>query len=174
MSACEVPTALSDSSFYKKSFALMDAYIHIQIVPYHRPFLRFTLKGVTYPFTALPFVLSLAMHTFTKCMTTALSPLRQKELSPSESESKEICSQVWWPILRIRALHLKSVPSSLEQTFPSMSILIAVWQGEVTMSLLSSGFNCSPFEEHGQPVGVFFGQQWCGVGMCHSFEVLLH
>lgn len=44
------------------------------------------------------------------------------------------------------------VPSSLEQTFPSMSILFGIWQGEITMSLLSSGFNCSAFEEHVQPV----------------------
>ncbi|XP_016087180.1 ATP-dependent zinc metalloprotease YME1L1-like [Sinocyclocheilus grahami] len=52
-----------------------------------------------------------------------------------------------------------------EQTGPltylvelSGGVLIGVRQGEITMSLLSLGSNCSPFKEHGQPVGVSFGQ----------------
>lgn len=54
---------------------LKDTYFHIQISPNHRPFLRFAFEGVAYQYTVLPFGLSLAPHTFTKCK--ALSP-RQK------------------------------------------------------------------------------------------------
>ncbi len=50
---------------------------HIQITPHHRLFLRFAFEGVAYQYTVLPFGLSLASRTFTKCMDAALSPLRQ-------------------------------------------------------------------------------------------------
>lgn len=53
-----------------------DAYFHIKIAPHHRPFLRF--EGVAYQYTVLPFGMSLAQCTFTKCMDVALSSLRQK------------------------------------------------------------------------------------------------
>ncbi len=56
---------------------LKDAYFHIQIAPHHRRFLRFAFEGVAYQYTVLPFGLSLAPRTFTKCMDAALSPLRQ-------------------------------------------------------------------------------------------------
>ncbi len=46
-----------------------------QIAP--PPLLRFTFEGVAYQYTVLPFGLSLAPPTFTKCMDTAPSPLRQ-------------------------------------------------------------------------------------------------
>ncbi len=39
--------------------------------------LRFAFKGVAYQFTVIPFGLSLAPHTFTKCMDAALSQQRQ-------------------------------------------------------------------------------------------------
>ncbi len=54
-----------------------DAYIQIQIAPHHRRFLRFTFDGVAYQYTVLPFGLTLAPRTFSKCMDAALSPLRQ-------------------------------------------------------------------------------------------------
>ncbi|KAL0186275.1 hypothetical protein M9458_017945, partial [Cirrhinus mrigala] len=57
---------------------LKDAYFHIQIAPHHRRFLRFAFEGVAYQYTVLPFGLSLAPRTFTKCMDAALLPLRQK------------------------------------------------------------------------------------------------
>ncbi len=56
------------------------AYFHIQIAPHHRQFLRFAFEGVAYQYTVLPFGLSLASHTFTKCMDAALSPLRQMDI----------------------------------------------------------------------------------------------
>ncbi len=59
------------------SLDLKDAYFHIQIAPHHRRVLRFAFEGVAYQYTVLPFGLSLAPRTFTKCMDVALSPLRQ-------------------------------------------------------------------------------------------------
>ncbi len=59
------------------SLDLKDAYFHIQIAPHHRRFLRFAFEGVAYQYTVLPFGLSLAPRTFTKCVDAALSPLRQ-------------------------------------------------------------------------------------------------
>ncbi|KAI2660631.1 ORF V: Enzymatic polyprotein [Labeo rohita] len=46
--------------------------------PHHRRFLRFAFEGVAYQYTVLPFGLSLAPRTFTKCMDAALAPLRQR------------------------------------------------------------------------------------------------
>ncbi|KAL0183526.1 hypothetical protein M9458_019222, partial [Cirrhinus mrigala] len=60
------------------SLDLKDAYFHIQIAPHHRRFLRFAFEGVAYQYTVLPFGLSLAPRTFTKCMNAALSSLRQR------------------------------------------------------------------------------------------------
>ncbi len=59
------------------SLDLKDVYFHIQVVPHHRLFLRFTFKGVAYQYKVLPFGLSLAPGTFTRCKDVALSPLRQ-------------------------------------------------------------------------------------------------
>ncbi len=59
------------------SLDLKDPYFHIQIAPHHRRFLRFAFEGVAYQYTVLPFGLSLAPRTFTKCMDAAISPLRQ-------------------------------------------------------------------------------------------------
>ncbi|CAM4657101.1 unnamed protein product [Leuciscus chuanchicus] len=60
------------------SVDLKDAYFQIQIAPHHRPFLRFAFEGLSYQYTVLPFGLSLAPRTFTKCMDAALAPLRQR------------------------------------------------------------------------------------------------
>ena len=56
------------------SLDLKDAYFQIQINPLHRPFLRFAFEGQVYQYTVLPFGLSLAPRTFTKCMDAALAP----------------------------------------------------------------------------------------------------
>ncbi len=48
--------------------------------PHHRRFLRFAFEGVAYQYKVLPFGLSLAPHTFTRCMDAARSPLRQMEI----------------------------------------------------------------------------------------------
>ncbi len=45
--------------------------------PHYRQFLRFAFEGVAYQYKVLPFGLYLAPCTFTRCMDTALSPLRQ-------------------------------------------------------------------------------------------------
>ncbi len=58
------------------SVDLKDAYFHIQIAPHHRRFLRFAFEGTAYQYSVLPFGLSLAPRTFSKCMDAALSPLR--------------------------------------------------------------------------------------------------
>ncbi len=59
------------------SLDLKDAYFHMQVAPHHRRFLRFAFEGVVYQFKVLPFGLSLAPRTFTRCIDAALSPLRQ-------------------------------------------------------------------------------------------------
>lgn len=48
------------------SVDLKDAYLHIQIIPHYRPFLRFAFKGVAHQYTLLPLGLSLAPCTFMK------------------------------------------------------------------------------------------------------------
>ncbi|XDV14501.1 hypothetical protein PO909_014743 [Leuciscus waleckii] len=58
------------------SIDLKDAYFQIQIASRHRRFLRFAFEGQAYQYTVLPFGLSLAPRTFTKCMDAALAPLR--------------------------------------------------------------------------------------------------
>ncbi len=59
------------------SLDLKDAYFHIQVAPHHRQFLRFAFEEVAYQYKVLLFGLSLAPHTFTRCMDAALSPLQQ-------------------------------------------------------------------------------------------------
>ncbi len=44
---------------------------------HHRRFLRFAFEGEAYQYKALPFGLSLATRTCTRCMDAALSPLQQ-------------------------------------------------------------------------------------------------
>ncbi len=55
---------------------LKDAYFHIQVIWWHRKFLRFAFAGKAYQYKVLPFGLALAPMTFTKCMDAALAPLR--------------------------------------------------------------------------------------------------
>ncbi len=55
---------------------LKDAYFHIQVVRWHRKFLRFAFGGKAYEYKVLPFGLALAPRTFTKCMDAAQAPLR--------------------------------------------------------------------------------------------------
>ncbi len=62
------------------SLDLKDAYFHIEVVPHHKWFLRFAFKGVAYQYKVLPFRLSLAPRTFTRCMDAAFSPLRQMRI----------------------------------------------------------------------------------------------
>ncbi len=56
---------------------LKDAYFNIQVAPHHRQFLRFAFEGVAYQYKVLPFGISLAPHTFTRCMAAVLSPVQQ-------------------------------------------------------------------------------------------------
>ncbi len=55
---------------------LQDAYFHIPIHKDHKKYLRFYFQGNAYEYNVLPFGLSLAPLTFTKCMNMALIPLR--------------------------------------------------------------------------------------------------
>lgn len=59
------------------SIDLKDAYFHVSIVPKHRKFLRFSFQGIQYQYNRLPFGYSLAPRTFSKCVETALEPLRR-------------------------------------------------------------------------------------------------
>lgn len=62
------------------SLDLKDAYIHIQIAPRHRHFLRFAFEGTAYQFTLMLFMLVLVLHTFVKCVDAALCLLRASGL----------------------------------------------------------------------------------------------
>ncbi len=59
---------------------LQDAYFHIPIHKDHKKYLRFYFQGNAYEYNVLPFGLSLAPRTFTKCMNAALIPLRRQGL----------------------------------------------------------------------------------------------
>lgn len=61
------------------SIDLTDAYFHVAIHPDHRQFLRFAFKGTTSKYLVLPFGLSLAPQTFTKCVKAVLAPLHSGE-----------------------------------------------------------------------------------------------
>ncbi|XP_053190141.1 uncharacterized protein LOC128373962 [Scomber japonicus] len=55
---------------------LEDAYFQIPIWEGHRRYLRFAFNGRTFEFCVLPFGISLAPRTFTRCMDAVLGPLR--------------------------------------------------------------------------------------------------
>lgn len=55
---------------------LKDAYFHTSILLQHRKFLRFAFGGKAYQYRVLPFGLVLSQCTFTKCIDSALAPLR--------------------------------------------------------------------------------------------------
>lgn len=55
---------------------LKDAYFHIPIWQDHWRFLRFGFEGRIFEFRVLPFGISLAPRTFTRCMDAALAPMR--------------------------------------------------------------------------------------------------
>jgi len=55
---------------------LKDAYFHVKIAPKHRKYLRFAFQGVAYEYNRLPLRYSLSPRTFSKCVATALQPLR--------------------------------------------------------------------------------------------------
>ncbi|KAI2651173.1 Retrovirus-related Pol polyprotein from transposon 17.6 [Labeo rohita] len=55
---------------------LKDAYFDVSILPRHRKFLRFALRGEAHQYQVLPFGLALSPRTFTKCVDAALAPLR--------------------------------------------------------------------------------------------------
>ncbi|XP_061576587.1 uncharacterized protein LOC133442594 [Cololabis saira] len=59
---------------------LKDAYFQIPIWPGHWRFLRFGFEGRRYEFQVLPFGISLAPRTFTRCMDAVLAPLRLQGL----------------------------------------------------------------------------------------------
>ncbi len=55
---------------------LKDAYFHVSILPSHKKFLRFAIKGKAYQYRDLPIGLALSPQTFTKCVDAALAPLQ--------------------------------------------------------------------------------------------------
>ncbi len=57
---------------------LEDAYFQIPIWEGHRRYLRFAVNGRTLEFCVLPFGISLAPRTFTRCMDAVLGPLRRE------------------------------------------------------------------------------------------------
>ena len=59
---------------------LKDAYFQVPIWEGHRRFLRFAFDSKTFEFCVLPFGISLAPRTFTRCMDTVLGLLRRQGL----------------------------------------------------------------------------------------------
>ncbi len=57
---------------------LKDVYFHVSILPWHRPFLRFTFEGRAYQYKVLPYRLFLSPCVFTKVTEAALVPLRER------------------------------------------------------------------------------------------------
>ncbi len=71
----DVQNDYSETWFF--SLDLKNVYFHIQIAPHHRRFVIFVFEVEAYQYTVMPFGLSLAPRTFTKCMDVTLSALRQ-------------------------------------------------------------------------------------------------
>ncbi|XDV39369.1 hypothetical protein PO909_008624 [Leuciscus waleckii] len=75
----EADGGISFSLRYKKSYPASARVIHRRRrkeCSHRWRYLRFAFEGQTYQYTVLPFGLSLAPRTFTKCMDAALAPLR--------------------------------------------------------------------------------------------------
>jgi len=60
---------------------LKDAYFHVEIAPKHRKYLCFAFQGIAYEYNRLPFGYSLSPRTFSKCVATALQPLRDRGMA---------------------------------------------------------------------------------------------
>lgn len=54
---------------------LKDEYFHVPVHREHWKYVRFSFEGVAYEFKVLPFSLTLAPRTFTKCMDAVLAPI---------------------------------------------------------------------------------------------------
>ena len=59
---------------------LREACFHVTVHPVHWQYLRFAFEGRAYEFMVLPFGLSLAPRTFTKCMDAVLASLTYRGL----------------------------------------------------------------------------------------------
>lgn len=79
LSPARVLQAISKGLWFT-TLDLKDAYFHVPVHPRHRKYLRFAFEGVAYEFQVLPFGLSLAPRTFTKCMDAVLAPLSSQGL----------------------------------------------------------------------------------------------
>ena len=77
LSPARVLKAVSSGQWFT-TLDLKDAYFHIPIHPRFRKFLRFAFQGEAYEYRVLPFGLSLAPRTFTKCMDAVLAPLSMR------------------------------------------------------------------------------------------------
>ncbi|XP_013878914.1 uncharacterized protein LOC106528317 [Austrofundulus limnaeus] len=58
------------------SINLKDAYFHVPVIPAHRKYLRFSFQEIQYQYNHLPFGYALTPRIFSKCVETALQPLR--------------------------------------------------------------------------------------------------
>ncbi|XP_070803767.1 uncharacterized protein [Pituophis catenifer annectens] len=65
------------------SIDLMEAYLHIPILPKHRQYLRFSYAGKHFQYRALPFGLASAPRVFTKVLAVVAAHLRQQPNSIS-------------------------------------------------------------------------------------------
>lgn len=73
---------------------LKDAYFHIAVHTAHRKYLRFAHEGKAYEYQVIPFGLSLAPRVFSKCVESALAPLRSRGVRIfSYIDDYLVCSQ---------------------------------------------------------------------------------
>ena len=126
---------------------LTDAYFHVAIHPDHRQFLRFAFEGKAYEYRVLPFGLSLAPRTFTKCVEAALAPLRERDIrilaylddwALAASTREQAAAQLALTLSHIRTLgfSVNMLKSSLtpSQRFSFLGLEICSLSGKARLS----------------------------------------
>ncbi len=107
-----------------------DAYFQIQIWESHRRFLGLAFDGKIFKFCVLPFGISLAPHTFTRCMDAVLGPLQQEGLRVMNylddwlicAQTEEQCRQhvqMLLPHIQGLGLHINDKKRNLQLRPPS-------------------------------------------------------
>ncbi|XP_070805019.1 uncharacterized protein [Pituophis catenifer annectens] len=100
------------------SIDLMEAYLHIPILPKHRQYLRFSYAGKHFQYRALPFGLASAPRVFTKVLAVVAAHLRQQPLLGKMVSCVQI---VPWAHLHARHLQWFLLPFQKKRQAHTMS-----------------------------------------------------